>query len=292
MSDEIYKIVLNKKEKIKKLWRETSKSSGQKIDGKCLLSLLEFLEDIINKKDEKFLNAKMERILSGCYFSDFTGNLSFFNDIILGKDVICKIVGQTLLFESKNLDELFTFSKRFDETLIRAFDYYYDKNSAVVIQRKKVFEEAADFLKSAVNFTKIGLFILDKNMRIIYWGEGIARMYDIEEKEVLNQQVLDVFPALKDEGIFQKMLNVLNSGEPGELLSQAHQTLKKGKRFIDFKISPLKDSEKNIIGVNVLLNDVTELKKDQQSLLEYEQFISNIFEDAAEAIFVLDCSLD
>ena len=143
-------------------------------------------------------------------------------------------------------------------------------------------------LKSAVNFSNIGLFILDKKMHIIHWGEGMERLYDVAESEVIDKHVLDKFSILEEEGIYHKFIDAAKTGKSFELLARSHLSLKKGKRFIDFNISPLRDEETNIIGVNVLLIDVTDRKQDETALREYEQFTTNILDDAAEAIFVLD----
>ena len=143
-------------------------------------------------------------------------------------------------------------------------------------------------LKKAVNFSNIGLFILDKNMHIIYWGQGMERLYNVKESKVLNKHVLNKFPILETEGIYHKFIDAAKTGKSYELLARNHQSIRKGNRFIDFNISPLSDEENNIIGVNVLLIDVTDRKKDETALKEYEQFTTNILEDAAEAIFVLD----
>ena len=143
-------------------------------------------------------------------------------------------------------------------------------------------------LKKAVNFSNIGLFILDINMHIIYWGEGMERLYDVAEYEVINKNILDKFPMLEKEGIYNQFIDVIKTGQSYELLAHSHKSLKNGLRFIDFYISPLRDEEEKIVGVNVLLNDVTERVQEKNTLKEYEQFTSNILEDAAEAIFILD----
>ncbi|MBC8184763.1 PAS domain S-box protein [candidate division KSB1 bacterium] len=143
-------------------------------------------------------------------------------------------------------------------------------------------------LKFAVNFSKIGLFILDKNMRIIYWGDGMERLFDVVECEVIGKHVLEKFPVLEKEGIYLKFIEAAKTGNSSELLAHKHKSQKEGIRFVDFNISPLRDEKKNIIGVNVLLNDVTDRNKEKNTLKEYEQFTTNILENAAEAIFTLD----
>ena len=143
-------------------------------------------------------------------------------------------------------------------------------------------------LKKAVNFSNIGLFILDKNLHIIYWGEGMQRLYDIAESEVLNKYVGDIFPMLENEGIIHKLAETIKIGKLFELINHEHQSLKKGLRFIDYNISPMFDVKKNVVGVNILLNDITDRTKEKNALKEYERFTANILEDAAEALFVLD----
>jgi len=289
MCQELSKIVEKERTKIVEAWQsQAMEKSNRQLNIECLNSLFDFLLDIIQGEEQNKLFKTIDEILNKYYLTNQLYRSNFFQEISYGKDMICQTISQSLDSKEISWKALFDFSDRFEKFMIGALDRFSKKNSEIISYHRELFEQATNFLKSTVNFSNIGLFILDKNMNIIYWGEGVARLYDIKEREVLNRHVLEMFPVLEKEGVYQKLSETLRTGESFELISLAHQSLKKGRRIIDYKISPLKDKKKNIIGVNVLLNDVTDRKRDEQSLKEYERFISNFFEDAAEAIFVLD----
>ncbi|NOZ60261.1 MAG: PAS domain S-box protein [Calditrichaeota bacterium] len=269
-------------------WEEKiSVPEDKKLRGASGKNLFDFFVTI-NLGNGAKLEKEIDEFIAHDGIRDSHGVDVLLNNLVFMKRTICDTALQELDTGDQALRALVLFSEKFERALLVALKRYHNAQMEIISSQKKLFEKANDLLRSAVNFSNIGLFILDRNLRIIYWGSGLERMYRIRENEVLNKPISEQFPALKDEGVFEKFERTLRTGESFEMSAVAHQSLRRGKRIIDFKISPLREENGDIIGVNVLLNDVTERQRSEASLKEYQQFLSNIFDDAAEAIFVLD----
>ncbi|MBN2089080.1 PAS domain S-box protein [candidate division KSB1 bacterium] len=142
-------------------------------------------------------------------------------------------------------------------------------------------------LEEIIEFSDFGMLILDDELKILFWSERLEQLYGITESEILGKNVLDVFPILKKEGLIAPLKKVMK-GESSNIFSFQHQTLYKGIRYIDFRGYPRKNDKSEITGIIVLLRDVTDKVSSQFALKKYEKYMANIFQDAADAIIILD----
>ena len=288
MTTSMTQFLRDSREKILALWREKLKKKQhvpfQGIDENTLFDF--FI--LLSQQKDSSLKKTIDDFILRKGFEDSSWVSIFLNELVVMKRAICQLAFDYFEQSEEVWKNLVSFSERFEKALLIALKRYHGFQNEILAGQKKLFEKANDLLRSEVNFSDIGLFILDRDLRIIYWGSGLEKIYRVQESEVLNKPIIELFPALKEEGVFGRFEQTLRTGESFELQSVSHQSLRMGKRIIDFKISPLREEKGEIIGVNVLLNDVTERQKSEDSLKEYQRFLSNIFDDAAEAIFVLD----
>ncbi len=142
-------------------------------------------------------------------------------------------------------------------------------------------------LDEIIQFSDIGMLFLDEKLKILFWSDRLEALYGIPEAEIVGKNLLDVFPVLKNEGLIEPLLKVME-GESSNIFSFKHQTLRKGIRYIDFRGYPRKNDRGEINGIIVLLRDVTDTVSSQSRLKKYEKYMANIFHDAADAIIILD----
>ena len=142
--------------------------------------------------------------------------------------------------------------------------------------------------ETVLQFGEIGYFYLDGNLCIRSWNSVMERLYNIREAEVKNRALPEVFEVFVDrEKVFiDKIRQALASGEAVQLPGFRHRSKKKGVRTINFLFLPEQNGEEP--GVHVLVRDITDLLVQRQRLDEYQQYITNILRDAADAIIVLD----
>jgi len=151
-------------------------------------------------------------------------------------------------------------------------------------------DQLCELAQVLLDFGELGFFSLNQKWEITRWNRIMEQLYDIPAREVLGKHFLyffDVFAAEEKE--FSLVIqDVIRTGQARELLGFRHQSKKKGKRTIDFKILPITASPTEIHGVYVLVHDITDRLLQRQRLNEYEQFTANILHDAIDAIIVLD----
>ena len=195
-------------------------------------------------------------------------------------------------YSSKPINSLETFSflnDNFDPLLRALYQHYKSPPQSLHDLFPEDIARATELGLLVVDFAGIGLFMLDQNLNFIYWSRGMERMYNVPASEVLGQPLPDKFPALVKEKAFFKAINkAREQGEEFELYGFEHETLPKGKRVLNLKIAPLKSKQNQVIGVSVLVHDVTERKQKELALKKYEQYFANILNDAADAIIILD----
>ncbi len=141
----------------------------------------------------------------------------------------------------------------------------------------------------SIDFAGIGLFLIDRDYNFIFWNKGLSRLYGVSEEETIGRSLFEVVPAFKkDEHILLAIYNAMTNGEETELTSVNQQTGHKGERLINLKIAPLYDSRKKLVGASVLIDDITERTQHEITLRTFERYFENIFNDAADAIIILD----
>ncbi len=123
-----------------------------------------------------------------------------------------------------------------------------------------------------VDFAGIGLFVLDRDLNIIYWSRGMERMYDLPKEAVLGQHLLIRFPIfLEETSVLSAIHKSVLSGEESELMEHQHRTLYKGSKTINFKIAPLRNSDGQIYGASILVHDISDQIKLRDQLIQSEK---------------------
>ncbi len=141
----------------------------------------------------------------------------------------------------------------------------------------------------SIDFAGIGLFLIDKDYNLIFWNKGMTRLYGISEEETIGQNLFEVVSVYKkDEYILLAIHNAMTNGDETELTSVKQRTPHRGERLINLKIAPLLDIKDKLVGASVLIDDITERKEHEITLRTFERYFENIFNDAADAVIILD----
>ena len=146
-----------------------------------------------------------------------------------------------------------------------------------------------EYLDNVLDFADIGFFVLGPDGRVLFWGRGMERLYDVPADHVLGKYLAEAFPAFKDEPEFHQLFEkVIATGRAQEGVGIQHRSLKKGLRTLDLKLSPFRSADGRILGVSVLVVDVTKRRAEEEALDRYRKYVQTILEGAADAIIVLD----
>ncbi|PLX87406.1 MAG: hypothetical protein C0619_14950 [Desulfuromonas sp.] len=105
----------------------------------------------------------------------------------------------------------------------------------------------------------LGIYTVDRQLRITSWNKRMGRMSGISAQQALGKSVLELFPVLEEEGIAERLRRVLATGE-AEKLRILHRGRAGGNRLQKRRLAPLKENGETI-GVVVIVEDITEFEK-------------------------------
>ncbi|WP_321393018.1 ATP-binding protein [uncultured Desulfuromusa sp.] len=105
----------------------------------------------------------------------------------------------------------------------------------------------------------LGLYTIDRKMRITSWNDSMALMTHIPAEKALGRKLLETFPTLEKEGIAERLRRVLRTGEAAEL-RLLHRGHAGENRLQKRRLAPLKENGKTQ-GVVVVVEDITEFEQ-------------------------------
>ena len=140
-----------------------------------------------------------------------------------------------------------------------------------------------------VDFADVGLFMLDRNLNVIFWNKGMERLYKLSDVDILGQNVFAELPFMKEDDSFYKAVKkTIQLGIETEIADKKIIATNNEIKTINLKIAPLKNIQDEILGTSILVYDLTERTNRELALKKYEQYFENILNDAADAIIILD----
>jgi PAS domain S-box-containing protein len=152
------------------------------------------------------------------------------------------------------------------------------------ITEKKKAEEALLRYAAIVESSDDAIVGEDTNGTITNWNKGAERLFGYSASEAIGQNILFLSQAdARDDGKGARIKNVWQ----GEVVTH-HETVRRRKDGtnvdISLTVSPIVDVEGQVVGSSGIACDITERKRAQERLLEYEQVV----EVLGDRIIVVD----
>ena len=122
-------------------------------------------------------------------------------------------------------------------------------------------------LEAIYTTAPVGLFVLDRELRFLRLNERLAEINGLPVAEHLGQVVRDIVPDLADvaEPLFRQVLErdepLLNLELSGETAAQPGV-----RRHLREHFYPMKDASGQVIGINGVVEEVTELKRIEEEI--------------------------
>jgi PAS domain S-box-containing protein len=128
----------------------------------------------------------------------------------------------------------------------------------------------------------VGLCLLDTNLRFVRINERLAAINGKPVKEHTGKTLHDIIPDIAD--VVEKIYNrVLETGEPVLDVEVHGKTASTGSDegvwLVDYH--PMFDRQGVISGVSSVVKDITELKRNEQQLIESEHQLAQQFDELA-----------
>jgi two-component system NtrC family sensor kinase len=131
----------------------------------------------------------------------------------------------------------------------------YDRLSRMTEGYRQLYEFSDRILKSV----SLGVYTVDHEKLITSWNKRMVEMSGVSVEQAIGARLDSLFPNLVEEGVIERIVEVLQSGTNAKL-KLLHRQLDGTNRFQKRRLAPLRDGEE-VTGVVVIVEDITEFKR-------------------------------
>jgi PAS domain S-box-containing protein len=139
-----------------------------------------------------------------------------------------------------------------------------------ITERKKsenAFKEASQFNLQIINSVQQGVIVLDKNLHYLIWNQFLEEMTGVKSADMIGKYPLEVLPDLAEKGVIEKLERALKGEIIQHIEWEVYSNFTKKNRWISATYSPHYSSNGEILGVIVIVNDITDQKLTEQKIL-------------------------
>ena len=129
---------------------------------------------------------------------------------------------------------------------------------------RQVAEDAATFFRSMVDHVPIGISRTDLGGHFVYVNEEFCRMFGASVDDLLGKPQSELVPQLAGKQSGSMIKRVIDLSQPEERIEKL--TIGEREQYMKVIRTPVKDAQGQVIGIQALLLDVTELKQAQNRL--------------------------
>lgn len=169
-------------------------------------------------------------------------------------------------------------------------DVTQQKNAqAAIFQQQQAANERLAEIEAIYATAPVGLCFLDTDLRYIRANEYLAKMNEVPIEGHLGHTLREVLPEMADdlEPLYQQ---VIETGEP--IINWEVNCTSPAKPGVirDWLVSyyPLKDAEGRVLGVNAVVQEITERKQAELALQGANQQVINTLETISDAFTAFD----
>jgi PAS domain S-box-containing protein len=148
--------------------------------------------------------------------------------------------------------------------------------------------ERMDFAEMLSDTIHDTIIVTDTANNIMACNKQCEKIHGFKKSDVFGKNIFHVFPQLKTSEMIENIRKAYQ-GKPIQIHA-VKSVLTKG--YHDLLIRPLKNKKDQMIGVLMLLHDVTQEYQLQQQLKERIAFIEKLVESSIDRIMVLDNNLN
>ncbi len=127
-------------------------------------------------------------------------------------------------------------------------------------------------IEAIYNSAHVGLCVFDRGLRFVRVNDRLAEINGVPAAEHIGKTAREIIPDLADE-TEQLAKRILETGEPALKVEFTGTTLAQPgvpRHWIEHWM-PLKDDAGRIVGINVVVDEITEFRRMQEALLDNEQ---------------------
>lgn len=136
-----------------------------------------------------------------------------------------------------------------------------------LIKSQKELADSEEFIKTIVNSANIGIMVLDKDARVLFYNPEMERIFGLKGEPMKGNVVFEFFPHLDKNGPFPYFFNAISGEKIVAPDLEFHLPSRDYSTWISSIFVPVYDKENSIIGVTNYVFDITERKKSEKELM-------------------------
>nr|NJM02488.1 PAS domain S-box protein [Desulfobacula sp.] len=139
---------------------------------------------------------------------------------------------------------------------------------------EKALQESENRLSVHLQNTPVGAISWDMDFRVMEWNPAAESIFGYRKQEAVGERISALIFSPEQVHPFEKDYRALLSGRGGDRSIRKNRT-RTGKSILcDWYNTVLKDTRGEITGVAALVNDITEIKKTQEMIIQSEKMVS------------------
>ena len=135
--------------------------------------------------------------------------------------------------------------------------------------------------ENIIQSIKNGIMVIDRNLRVLTWNEGMETIFDLLPSQVLNLPLEECLLKMNLTRIREDVRKLLKTGKSLHVEKISISQEQRGLISITYRIMPLYDENRRQSGVILVFEDITRKE-------EYEIKYQALFNGAIDAIIVTD----
>ncbi|MGH2567011.1 MAG: PAS domain S-box protein, partial [Bacteroidota bacterium] len=148
--------------------------------------------------------------------------------------------------------------------------------------------EALQYNEQIISTAGQGIVVYDTELRYIVWNAFMERLTGMSAQEVLGKHAVDVFPHLREQGVYDLLLRTI-AGETttsGDVFFFVPQTGKSG--WVMGNYVPHRDAHGTILGIIGVISDISAHKRIEEALRKSDERYRAFIAHSTEGIFRLE----
>jgi PAS domain S-box-containing protein len=182
------------------------------------------------------------------------------------------------------LDDEMGVIKQYNEALVAKLEKKHDDLSRALAE----LQEAGEFSRQIIAGAREGVAVFDQNLRYRVFNPCMEEMTQLSATAVIGKSPAEVLPAERAVPLQTRLQRAL----AGEVAHSEDQFVRprpdQPGRWIASKASPLRDARGAIVGVIVVVSDITERKHAENALRESETRFRQLAENIEEVLWITD----
>ncbi len=140
------------------------------------------------------------------------------------------------------------------------------KESELLAEELRLSEE---YITNLVDSISLGVIGLDSSGQITHFNKEIRQLFNLPDLKK-GENIFQALPWLNDKDIELAFDNTILSGQP-HWIDKKQIDRQRGEEFFNLSFFPVEDAHGRIVGVSILIEDVTGREKLHRQLADYEK---------------------